>query len=182
MLYMKIKKLRTTVDKEIILKALRESKTPYTAFIARDLGIPEQEIFKALPCEECTELNHAMLPEIMTELGKCESVFLIVKSGGAVLEIESSISKQSASGEYYNIAGEPAHMHIISRSINTIFAVHREPGSGKPMKYSIQFFDFEGKPALKVYLVQDKQTQKYRKEDMAIFNRIKELYRLNNNE
>lgn len=165
------------IDKETIRKALKESKTPYTAFVARDLGIPERDIFKALPPEECTELDSAKLPEIMTELGKCASVLLIVKSGGAVLEIESSISKQAASRGYYNVMGEPAHMHIMPHGMDAIFAVHREPGSGKPMKFAVQFFDPEGKPALKIYLVQDKETRSYRETDMAAFDRIRELYR-----
>lgn len=165
------------IDRETILKALRESKTPYTAFVARDLGIPERDIFRALPSEECTELDSAKLSEIMTELGKCESVLLIVKSGGAVLEVESNISEQSASRGYYNIMGKPAHMHIMPHGIDTVFAVHREPGAGKPMKFSVQFFDPEGKPALKIYLVQDKETRSYREADMAAFNKIRKLCR-----
>ncbi len=165
-----------SVDRETILKALKESKTPYTAFIARDLGIPERDIFKALPSEECTELNIKKLPEIMTELSKCKSVFLIVKSGGAVLEVESNFTKQSESKGYYNIMGDNAHMHIMLDGMDTVFAVHREPESQKPMVYSIQFFDHNGNPALKVFLTHDKETKKYEENDIAVFNRIKELY------
>jgi putative heme utilization carrier protein HutX len=164
-----------SVDRDTILKALKESKTPYTAFVARDLGIPESDIFKALPADECTELDKNKLAEIMAEIGKCESVLLIVKSGGAVLEVVSSISKQSESRGYYNVMGEPAHMHIMPHGMDSIFAVHREPGTPKPMKYSIQFYDHEGKPALKIFLTQDKES-KYREGDMAIFDKIKESY------
>lgn len=164
------------VDKEAIMKALEESKTPYTAFVARDLGIPERDIFKALPEEECTELDIKKLPEIMTELGKCGLVLLIAKSGGAVLEVESDLSKQSESRGYYNIMGNIAHMHIMLDGMDTVFAVHREPESQKPMVYSIQFFDTEGKPALKIFLTQDKEKKAYRENDIITFNRIKESF------
>jgi len=165
-----------SVDKETIIKALKELKTPYTAFVARDLGIPERDIFKALPAEECTELDVKKLPEIVTELGKCGSVLLIVKSGGAVLEVESDLSKQSESRGYYNIMGDVAHMHIMLDGMDTVFAVHREPNLQKPMVYSIQFFDPEGNPALKIFLTQDKEKKVYRENDMTTFNRIKESF------
>ena len=166
-----------TVDKETILKALEAAKTPYTAFVARDLGIPERDLFRALRKEQCTELEAGRLPEIMSELSACKTVFLIVKSGGAVLEVESSISGQSASRGYYNVSGQPAHMHIMPDAIDAAFAVHREPHTRKPMKFSLQFFDFEGKPALKVYLTQDKDMKRYRETDMAAFDRIRKNYR-----
>lgn len=165
-----------SVGKETIIKALKESKTPYTAFIARDLGIPERDIFRALPKEDCTELDIKRLREIMNELGKCALVLLIVKSGGAVLEVESNLSEQSESRGYYNITGNNAHMHIMLDCMDTVFAVHREPSPQKPMAYSIQFFDTEGKAALKIFLTQDKETKTYRENDMEVFNRIKELF------
>jgi putative heme degradation protein len=72
--------------------------------------------------------------------------------------------------------GKPAHMHMMPHNMDSIFAVHREPGTSKPMKYSIQFYDHEGIPALKIFLTQDRESKKYREDDMAIFSGIKELY------
>jgi len=166
-----------TVDKEIILKALKEAKTPYTAFIARDLGIPERDLFRALPEEQCTELECENLSEILSELAACKTVFLIVKSGGAVLEVESTVSGTAFSKGYCNVMGKPAHIHIIPDAIDAAFAVHREPNTRKPMKFSLQFFDAGGRPALKVYLTQDKDAKRYREADRTAFDRIRKNYR-----
>lgn len=93
-------------------------------------------------------------------------------------------------------------MHIMPDAIDSAFAVHRDPQTQEPMKFSVQFFDREGKPALKLFLTQDKRDREpvskrliiqklalklfltqdedakgYREADLAAFDRIKKMYR-----
>jgi putative heme iron utilization protein len=164
-------------QRQRILKALREAETPFTAHIARRLGVPERDIFRALPVDACTELDPARVRDILRALGGCGRVYLIVKSEAAVLEAETSIALQQEVHGYYNLMGGSAHAHILPGAVGSAFAVHRSPGSQAPMAYSVQFFGTYGGAVLKVYLVHDDSLNGYSENDLAVFAGIRENYR-----
>jgi putative heme utilization carrier protein HutX len=162
----------TESERTRILEALRTAKTPFTAQIARDLGIPERDLFRALPEKECTELSASRTRDILKALGECERVYLIVKSEAAVLEAESSIAEQREAGGYYNLMGNSVHAHVNTEAAGSVFAVHRNTGTSDPMAYSLQFFGMSGNAVLKIYLVRDETQKRYRNADLELFSRI----------
>ncbi len=132
--------------------ALERSPSKMTLQLARDLGVPEVEVIRALPDGRAVELNMGRWEELIRGLETLGKVHVIVSNGGATLEAVGQFGNFSTWGEFFNVQTKTLDMHIRWRELGAAFAVEK-PGhmDGVPT-LSFQFYDRAGAAAFKVFL------------------------------
>ena len=121
-----------------------------TLMAARDLGLPEAEVVRALPAT--TELKASALEDILRSLAALGRCHVIVSNRGATLESRGEFGGFSRSGPFLNVETPTLDMHLRPEAVASAFAVskkgHRD---GKPI-HTVQFYDPQGDSVLKVVL------------------------------
>jgi putative hemin transport protein len=139
--------------------AVRQDPTRMTLLLARDLGVPEVEIVRALPDGRAVELDRGRWEELFRALENLGDVHVIVSNGAATLEAVGRFGGFSITGEFFNVQTKSLDMHLRYRELAAVFAVEKPshmdsgaPAARRTNALSFQFFDRAGAAALKVFI------------------------------
>ena len=121
-----------------------------TLMAARDLGLPEVEVVRALP--DTVELKASEMENILKALAGLGTCHVIVSNRGATLEVRGEFGGFSRSGPFLNVETSTLDMHLRPEGVAAAFAVskkgHRD---GKPI-HTVQFYDAAGDSVMKAVL------------------------------
>jgi len=132
--------------------AFAKNPRQMTLHLARNLGIPEVNVIRALPDGLSIELQIGKTEELIRSLEPLGKVHVIVTNGAVTLESFGQFGNFSTFGEYFNVQTSSLDMHIRFCALSAAFAV-RKPGHMDGVDtLSVQFFDAAGAAAFKVFL------------------------------
>ncbi len=135
-----------------VQEALRKNPGMMTLQLARDLGVPEVEVIRALPSERVVELDPSRWEEILRALEGIAKVHVIVSNGCVTSEVIGQFGGFSTWGEFFNVQSKTLDMHIRWPQLAAIFAVEKPGHMDGVNTLSIQFYDRSGAAAFKVFL------------------------------
>ena len=133
---------------------LAQDPRAMTPIMAREFGVPEVEIIRALPTDQSTELrigeNRTL--ELLHSLERLGRVHVIASNEGCTLEAYGHFGEFSVTGPFFNVQTKTLDMHIKYRELTAAFAVIKPSHQDGQTTYSIQFFTKSGAAAFKVFL------------------------------
>ncbi len=143
---------RTDVARRVS-EALTREPGAMTLQLARDLGVPEAEVVRALPDGRSAELDAARWQEIIGAFEDVGQVHVIVSNGATTLEAVGQFGGFSLWGDFFNVQTKSLDMHIRWPELGSVFAVEkRSHMNAEVTTLSVQFFDRAGHSAFKVFL------------------------------
>jgi putative heme iron utilization protein len=134
-----------------VAAALDANPNAMTMQLARDLGVPEVEVIRALPDGRAVELDIGRWEDLIRSFELLGAVHVIVSNGAVTLEATGQFGNFSTWGEFFNVQTK-LDMHVRWPRLGAAFALEK-PGhlDGVPT-LSVQFFDKDGQSAFKVFL------------------------------
>jgi putative hemin transport protein len=123
-----------------------------TMQLARDLGVTEAEIIRALPEGRAVELDVTRWEDLLRRLEALGEVHVIVSNGAATLESVGRFGGFSTWGEFFNVQTKTLDMHIRFGNLGAAFAVEKPSHMSGVNTLSVQFYDTAGHAAFKVFL------------------------------
>ncbi|HEX5269797.1 MAG TPA: ChuX/HutX family heme-like substrate-binding protein [Gemmataceae bacterium] len=93
---------RTDVARQVN-EALQRNPGTMTLQLARDLGVPEAEVVRALPQGRSVELDAGRWQEIVGAFEDLGSVHVIVSNGATTLEAKGQFGGFSIWGDFFNV-------------------------------------------------------------------------------
>jgi putative heme iron utilization protein len=169
----------TTIPPEVlerIRSAVQQHPSKMTLQLARDLGVPEVEVIRALPDNRAVELDIGRWEELIRSLETLGKVHVIVSNGGATLEAVGQFGNFSTWGEFFNVQTRNLDMHIRWAHLGAAFAVEKPGHMDGVNTLSFQFFDKSGAAAFKVFLTFGGSTPP--PERVAQFATVRDKFRL----
>ena len=137
---------------ERVRAAVRNSPAAMTMQLARQLGVPEVEVIRALPDGRAVELDVARWEEIFRALERLGDVHVIVSNGSVTSEVVGSFGGFSTWGEFFNIQSGSLDMHIRHARLAAAFAVEKPGHTDGVSTLSFQFYDRDGAAAFKAFV------------------------------
>jgi putative hemin transport protein len=137
---------------EQIRHEYEKSPRKMTVQLARELGVPEAEVIRALPAKLAIELDPMRWEELLRALEAFGQVHVIVTNGATTLESFGVFGNFSSFGEYFNVQTKSLDMHIRFQQLAAIFAVEKPGHMDGVNTLSFQFYDRSGSAAFKVFL------------------------------
>jgi putative heme utilization carrier protein HutX len=137
---------------ERIRAALAANPGGMTMQLARELGVPEAEVVRAMPEDRVVELDASRWEEVLRAFEALGELHVIVSNGAATLEAVGKFGNFSTWNEFFNVQSESLDMHIRWPELGSIFAVQKPSHMNGVSTLSIQFYDRAGQAALKVFL------------------------------
>ena len=137
---------------DIIRAAVAKNPRKMTLQLARELGVPEAEVVRALPDGRAVELDVRRWEDILRSLEALGGVRVLVSNGAATIEVDGQFGGFSTTGEFFNVQTASLDMHIRWRELAAAFAVEKPGHMDGTATHSLQFFDGAGAAALKVFL------------------------------
>ncbi len=137
---------------EAIRKAYDSDRKQMVLVLARQLGVPELEVVRAMPSELAVELDAQQWEAVIRSFEALGDVHVVVSNGGATLEAVGSFGKFSTTHGFFNVQTPSLDMHIRIAGLATIFAVTKPSHTDGKDALSVQFFDPQGNAAFKVFL------------------------------
>ena len=136
-----------------VSEALERNPGAMTLQLARDLGVPEAEVVRALPDGRSVELDAGRWQEIIGSFEDLGSVHVIVSNGATTLEAVGQFGGFSTWNEFFNVQTKTLDMHVRWPELGAAFAVEkRSHMNDEVTTLSAQFFDRAGQAAFKVFL------------------------------
>jgi putative hemin transport protein len=136
-----------------VREALARNPGAMTMQLARELGVPEAEVVRALPDGRAVELDAGRWEEIIRSFEALGQVHVIVSNGATTIEAVGQFGGFSTWGEFFNVQSKTLDMHIRWPQLGTVFAVEkRSHRNDEVTTLSVQFFDRDGHAAFKVFL------------------------------
>src|SRR5436853_629683 len=135
---------------ERIRAALRAAPSQMTLQLARQLGVPEVEVIRAMPDGRSVELDAARWEEVLRSLEGVGTVHVIVSNGAVTCETTGQFGGFSVWGEFFNVQSDSLDLHIRFRELAAIFAVEKPGHTDGVPTLSVQLYDRQGAAALKV--------------------------------
>jgi putative heme iron utilization protein len=143
---------RTDMARQVS-EALERNPGAMTMQLARDLGMPEVEVVRALPEGRAVELDIGRWEEIIRSFETLGQVHVIVSNGATTLEAVGQFGGFSTWGDFLNVQTKTLDMHIRWPEVGAAFAVEkRSHMNDEVTTLSVQFFDRAGQAAFKVFL------------------------------
>jgi putative heme iron utilization protein len=140
-------------DADPIRAAVRANPRKMTVQLARELGVPELQVVRALAAEGLArELDPARWEELVRAFEPLGKVHVIVTSGAVTLESFGAFGNFSTFGEYFNVQTTHLDMHVRYAQLAHAFAVEKPGHMDGVNTLSFQFFDPDGRAAFKVFL------------------------------
>jgi putative hemin transport protein len=148
---------------------LRDNPSQMTLQLARQFGVPEVEIIRALPGGRSIALDAGRWEELLRSFEELGQVHVIVTNGATTCEVNGQFGGFSTWGEFFNVQSPSLDLHIRWRELAAAFVVIK-PGHldgneeplpevaapsnlvGRRVTLSVQFYDRRGESALKVFL------------------------------
>jgi putative heme iron utilization protein len=129
-------------DLEPVLAAFRASPRKMAVQLARELGVPELHVVRALAAEGLArELDAARWEELIRAFEPLGKVHVIVTNGAVTLESFGAFGNFSTFGEYFNVQTKDLDMHVRSAQLAHAFAVEKPGHMDGVSTLSVQFFD-----------------------------------------
>jgi putative heme iron utilization protein len=135
-----------------IRATLLEQPNRMTMQLAREFGVPEVEIVRAMPEGRAVELDIGRWEELLRSLEGLGTLHVIVSNGAATLEAVGQFGNFSTWNEFFNVQTKTLDMHIRWPNLGAAFAVEKPSHMNGVNTYSIQFFDKDGQAAFKAFL------------------------------
>ncbi len=135
-----------------IQAAVRAAPSKMTMQLARELGVPEAEVIRALPDGRAVELDLTRWEEVIRGLEALGKVHVIVSNGGATLEAVGQFGNFSTWGDFFNVQTKSLDMHVRWPQLGAAFAVEKPGHMDGVNTLSFQFYDRAGASAFKVFL------------------------------
>jgi putative heme utilization carrier protein HutX len=137
---------------EAIRAAFDKDRKQMVLLLARQLGVPEVEVVRAMPEELVVELDFTQWEAIIRSFETLGEVHTIVSNGAATLENVGSFGKFSNAQGFFNVQTPTLDMHIRTSALAAIFAVRKPSHTDGKEALSFQLFDQQGNAAFKVFL------------------------------
>ena len=127
-----------------VTAALATHPNAMTLQLARDLGVPEANVLRALPAGRVVELEVGRWEDLIRTFETFGTVHVIVSNAAVTLEATGQFGNFSTFGEFFNVHTDTLDMHVRWSQLGAVFAVEK-PGhkDGHPT-HSVQFFDWAG--------------------------------------
>lgn len=135
-----------------IREAFDRDRKQMVLLLARQLGVPEVEVVRAMPEDIVEELDFDRWEEIIRSFESLGDVHVIVSNGATTLENVGQFGKFSSSQGFFNVQTKSLDMHIRTQALASIFAVRKPSHTDGKEALSFQFFDQAGHAAFKVFL------------------------------
>ena len=140
------------VDVMAIRAAVAANRRRMTSQVARDLGVAEVDVIRALPDDQAVELDVTRWEELIRGLEPLGRVHVIVTNGAVTLESFGQFGNFSTFGEYFNVQTATLDMHLRPARLGAAFAVTKPGHMDGVNTVSFQFYDDRGDAAFKVFL------------------------------
>jgi len=137
---------------ERIRAAVRENPKRMTMQLARELGVPEAEVLRALPDGRAVELDVTRWEELIRGFESLGPVHVIASNGSTTLEVVGQFGGFSTWGEFFNVQGKSLDMHLRFGELGAAFALEKPGHLDGVDTLSFQFYDRSGAAAFKVFL------------------------------
>jgi putative heme utilization carrier protein HutX len=135
-----------------IREAFDRDRKQMVLLLARQLGVPEVEVVRAMPEEIVTELDFGQWEEVIRSFEALGEVHVIVSNGATTLECVGEFGKFSNAQGFFNVQTKSLDMHIRTGALASIFAVRKPSHTDGKEALSFQVFDKQGNAAFKVFL------------------------------
>jgi putative heme utilization carrier protein HutX len=135
-----------------IRRAFERDRKQMVLVLARQLGVAELEVVRAMPEDLVTELDFAKWEEIIRSFEALDDVHVIVSNGAATIECVGSFGKFSKTQGFFNVQSGSLDMHIRYEGLDSVFAFRKPSHTDGKEALSFQFFDQRGNAAFKVFL------------------------------
>ena len=136
-----------------VREALGRNPGAMTMQLARDLGVPEVEVVRALPDGRAVELDAGRWEEIIQAFEPLGQVHVIVSNGATTIEAVGQFGGFSTWGEFFDVQTKTLDMHVRWPRLGSAFAVEKRSHMNDDVTtLSVQFFDRAGAAAFKVFL------------------------------
>lgn len=127
----------------------RRKPVAMTLAAARDLGVPEAEVIRALEGKGGTELDPAAFEPVIRALEAFGTCHVIVSNRGATLECRGAFGNFSRTGPFFNVETPTLDMHLRPEAVGSLFCVEkRGHADGKPIRM-VQCYDRQGDSIMK---------------------------------
>jgi len=153
-----------------------ENTSRMTVQLARELGVPEVEVIRALPDNRAVELNVGQWEPLMRAFEGLGNVHVIATNGSVTLECFGQFGNFSFWGDYFNVQTKSLDMHIRFKELGSVFAVEKPGHMDGVSTLSFQFFDSQGSAAFKVFLTFGGKVAP--PEKVEAFNALRDEFRL----
>ncbi|MBI3830517.1 MAG: hypothetical protein HY291_13435 [Planctomycetes bacterium] len=137
---------------ENIRAAILAAPSKMTMQLARELGVPEAEVIRAMPDGQSLELDLERWEEIVRSFEPLGKVHVIASNGAVTLEAFGQFGNFSTTGPFFNVQTSDIDMHIRFRELGACFAVEKPGHMDGVTTLSVQFYDKLGNSAFKVFL------------------------------
>lgn len=137
---------------EAIREAFDRDRKQMVLILARQLGVPEEEVVRAMPEGLSEEFDFSRWEEIIRSFEGLGDVHVIVSNGATTLENVGQFGKFSTSQGFFNVQTKSLDMHIRFNALSSVYAVRKPSHTDGKEALSFQFFDRQGAAAFKVFL------------------------------
>ena len=134
-----------------IREALEENPRQMTLILARQLGVPEVEVIRAMPLSAVQEMDVSAWEAIIRSFESLGDVHVIASNGSVTLECFGTFGNFSSSGDYFNVQNKSLDMHIRTKTLGAVFVVEKPGHMDGVATVSFQFYNLEGASAFKVF-------------------------------
>src|SRR5688572_5811639 len=135
-----------------IRAAFEREPRKMTVQLARELGVPEVQVIRAMPAGLVGELDVSRWEELVRGFESLGRVHVIVTNGSVTLEAFGAFGNFSTFGPYFNVQTKDLDMHIRPAQLGAAFAVQKPGHMDGVNTLSFQFYDRGGAAAFKVFL------------------------------
>jgi putative heme iron utilization protein len=164
----------TPEQRQRIQDALRNSPSQMTLQLARQLGVPEVEVIRALPDGRSVELDVGRWEEMLQAFAELGEVHVIVSNATVTCEVVGRFGGFSTWGEFVNVQSGSLDLHIRRQQVGSAFAVEKPGHTNGVCTHSVQIYDQNGAAAFKVFLTFGERP---RPERVAQFDSLRERFR-----
>jgi putative hemin transport protein len=163
-----------------IRAAFDRNRRKMTVQLARELGVPEVDVIRALPAGMATELDVSRWEELVRGFEPLGKLHVIVTNGAVTLESFGQFGNfstfGSGDGGYFNVQSNSLDMHVRPSALAAAFAVEKPGHMDGVNTLSFQFYDHHGAAAFKVFLTFGGSAPP--PEKRAAFDRMRAAFRL----
>ena len=132
---------------ELVREYFSRKPSAMTLMAARDLGLPEAEVLRALGAKE---LRLDAFEPVMEALKVWGKVHVIVSNRGATMESRGEFGNYSRTGPFFNIEYKGLDLHLRPDGIGAIFLFEKPAHTDGRTTRMLQFYDRQGDPVMKV--------------------------------